>query len=44
MGVLAEIVGLDNAFFIIGIAGLVLLGLLSVWIARAPEFENGPRR
>ena len=44
MGVLVEIVGLDNAFLIIGIAGLVLLGLLSVWIARAPEFENGPRR
>jgi MFS family permease len=44
MGALAEIVGLEYAFYILGIAGLLLLGLLSVWIARSPEFENGPRR
>ncbi len=44
MGVLAEFVGLEYAFYIIGIAGVLLLGLLSIWIARSPDFENGPRR
>jgi MFS family permease len=44
MGVLAEIVGIEAAFYVIGIAGLVLLGGLGVWISRTPDFAGGPRR
>jgi MFS family permease len=44
MGALVEFVGLEYAFYLVGIAGVVFLGLLSAWIARSPDFENGPRR
>jgi len=44
MGVLVEFVGLEYAFYVIGIVGLVLLGLLGVWTSRSPEFESGPSR
>ncbi|MBT8408408.1 MAG: MFS transporter [Alphaproteobacteria bacterium] len=44
MGVLAEIVGIEAAFYVIGIAGLFLIGGLGVWISRTPEFAGGPRR
>jgi MFS family permease len=44
MGVLVEFVGLEYAFYVVGIVGLVFLGLLSVWTARSPEFESGPTR
>lgn len=43
MGVLVELVGLEPAFYLVGIAGLVLLGLLGVWISRTPEFRDAAR-
>jgi len=44
MGVLVEFVGLEYSFYIVGIAGLFLLGSLSVWTARSPDFDSGPSR
>lgn len=43
MGALVEIVGLEPAFYVVGIAGLALLGLLGVWTSRSPDFKGGPR-
>ena len=40
MGALAEVVGIANSFYIIGGAGVLALGLLSVWVARAPDFKS----
>lgn len=40
MGALAEIVGLEAAFYIIGAIGVGLIGLLAIWVARAPEFQR----
>ncbi len=37
MGGLAEVVGLENAFYVVGGAGLLLIGALSVWVARSKE-------
>jgi MFS transporter, ACDE family, multidrug resistance protein len=37
MGVLADHVGLDNAFYIIGATGIVLICGLSVWVARTRD-------
>ena len=43
MGVLADHVGLDNAFYIIGATGIVLICGLSVWVARAKDqLEDRP--
>ena len=42
MGALAELVGIANGFYIIGGAGIVLLGLLSIWVARTPDFQSSP--
>ncbi len=42
MGALAELVGIANGFYIIGVGGIVLLGLLSVWVARTPDFRSSP--
>ena len=39
MGALAEIVGIANSFYIIGAVGIVMLGLLSLWIAMSPAFR-----
>ncbi len=39
MGAIAEIVGLEQAFFLMGAAGLLSIGLLAVWVARAPGFR-----
>jgi MFS family permease len=41
MGAMAELVGLANAFYLVGLLGLVLLGLLAIWVARTPEFKSG---
>ena len=38
MGALAEVIGLEAAFYVIGAAGLVLVALLAVWVASAPAF------
>lgn len=41
MGGLAEVVGLENAFYVVGGAGLLLIGALSVWVARSKDqFRN----
>ena len=37
MGTLAEVIGLEYAFYAIGATGLVLLGVLSVWVARTMD-------
>ena len=39
MGGLADIVGLDNSFYIIGGIGVTALCVLSVWVARSPSFK-----
>ena len=43
MGALAEAVGLETAFYVVGIAGVVLIGLLALWVARAPDFRGADR-
>jgi len=43
MGALADmdsVGGLANAFYIVGIAGVIALGLLSVWVALSPSFKK----
>jgi site-specific recombinase len=43
MGALAdmEIVGgLANAFYIVGIAGVIALGVLSLWVLFSPSFNK----
>ncbi len=37
MGALAEVIGLEYAFYVVGAAGLVLVGLLAIWVARSPD-------
>jgi MFS family permease len=43
MGALAEVIGLEAAFYVIGITGILLLGLVGVWISRVPAFNSPPR-
>ncbi len=38
MGALAEVIGLDHAFYVVGAAGLALVALLTLWVASAPAF------
>ncbi len=40
MGALAEVIGLEYAFYVVGAAGVVLVGLLALWVARAPGFAG----
>lgn len=42
MGALAEVVGLEMAFYIIGIVGAGLLIALGIWTARSPTFHRQP--
>lgn len=34
--------GLASAFYIVGIAGVVALGILSIWVALSPSFKKAP--
>jgi len=43
MGALAEVIGLEAAFYVMGVVGVVLLGLVGAWISRVPEFNGGSR-
>lgn len=38
MGALAEVIGLENAFYAIGAIGVGAIGLLAIWVARSPSF------
>jgi MFS family permease len=40
MGALAEVIGLEAAFYVMGILGVVLLGVIGAWISRLPEFKG----
>ncbi len=40
MGAVAEVVGLENAFYLIGILGAALLIGLGLWASRAPAFRD----
>ncbi len=42
MGALAELIGLEYAFYVMGACGIVLVGLLALWVARAPGFAGRP--
>jgi MFS family permease len=42
MGALAEVVGIANSFYIIGAVGVIMLAVLSVWVARSPDFGPDP--
>ena len=42
MGALAEVIGLEGAFYVVGALGVLLVGLLAIWVARSPDF--GDRR
>jgi MFS family permease len=35
MGAIAEVIGLEAAFYVVGMTGVVLLSLLAVWVYRA---------
>lgn len=39
MGALAEVVGIANSFYIVGAAGMVMVGGLSLWVATSPHFK-----
>ncbi len=40
MGALAEVIGLEYAFYVIGAGGVALVGLLAIWVASAPGFAK----
>ena len=40
MGGLAEVVGLANSFYIVGLVGVTALCGLSIWVARSPDFKT----
>ena len=42
MGALAEVIGLEAAFYVMGILGIVLLGVVGAWVSRQAEFKGGP--
>ena len=37
MGALAEVTGLENAFYIVGGGGVLLIGALAIWVWRSPD-------
>ena len=37
MGALAEVIGLEASFYVIGLIGICLIGGLTVWVARTKE-------
>jgi sugar phosphate permease len=39
MGAIAEVAGLESAFYIVGLCGAVLAGLLAIWISRQPALR-----
>lgn len=39
IGGLAELVGVEYAFYLVGTLGVVLLGLLALWVGRSPVFK-----
>ncbi|MDE0172354.1 MAG: MFS transporter [Defluviicoccus sp.] len=41
MGAVAEVAGLENAFYAMGAVGILGVAALSVWIARSPGFAPG---
>ncbi len=41
MGALAEAIGLEFAFYVMGAAGVVLVAFLAIWVARSPDFRGG---
>ena len=40
MGALAEVIGLEYAFYVVGAVGVALIGLLAIWVASAPNFAE----
>lgn len=40
MGGLAEFIGLANSFYVVGVAGVLALCGLSIWISKSPGFAN----
>ncbi len=44
MGAIAEFAGLEIAFYLVGIVGVIALLGLGVWTARSPAFRDAPAR
>ncbi|MDX1483421.1 MAG: MFS transporter [Alphaproteobacteria bacterium] len=44
MGALAEVVGLEFAFYVIGIGGVLLLWVLGIWASRSKVFRSSGAR
>jgi MFS family permease len=42
MGALAEVIGLEYAFYVVGATGVALIGGLALWMALAKPFETEP--
>ena len=40
MGAVAELAGLENAFYAMGAVGIIAVAALSAWIARSPNFAS----
>ena len=40
MGAVAEVAGLENAFYAMGAVGIIAVAALAVWIARSPNFAS----
>lgn len=44
MGAIAEFVGLETAFYVVGVTGGLALVGLGIWAARSPAFRDAPAR
>lgn len=41
MGALAEVIGLEYAFYAVGATGIVLIAFLTLWVIVSPNFQSG---
>lgn len=41
MGALAEVIGLEYAFYVVGATGIVLIAFLTLWVIVSPNFQSG---
>ena len=41
MGAMAEFIGIENSFYVMGVIGVVALSGLGIWTGRSPAFAKG---
>ena len=42
MGALAEVIGIENSFYAMGVLGVITLCAVGVWVSCSPAFKNDP--